>query len=41
MIYIKHLTFQTTSPKIHFFDITEDVKEFVRENNVKNGIVVF
>lgn len=39
MIYIKHLTFQTKSPKIHFFNITSDIREFIKEKNIKNGTV--
>lgn len=39
MIKIKHLTFETKNPKIYFFNITDDVKTFIKENNIQNGTV--
>lgn len=39
MIRIKHLNFETKYPKIHFFDITDDIKSFIQETGIKNGTV--
>lgn len=39
MIRIKYLEFETQHPKIHFFNITEDIKSMIRETEVQNGTV--
>ncbi|MDY3830146.1 MAG: YjbQ family protein [Erysipelotrichaceae bacterium] len=39
MIKIKHLCFETKYPKIHFFDITNDIKKFIKESQVNDGTV--
>lgn len=39
MIKNKYLEFETKYPKIHFFDVTEEVKKFIQECQIKNGTV--
>lgn len=39
MVKIKYLELETEYPKIYFFNLTEDIKEFIRETGIKNGTV--
>jgi len=39
MIKITHLDFQTKYPKCYFFNITEDLRNFVKESTIKNGTI--
>ncbi len=39
MIKIKHLHFETKNPKIHYFNITDEIKNFINESNIKNGTI--
>ena len=39
MVKVKHLEFETEFPKIYFFNITQDIKDFIAESGIKNGTV--
>lgn len=39
MIKIKYLELETKFPKIYFFNITEDIKEMIKETGVSNGTI--
>ena len=39
MIEIKYLEFETKYPKIHFFDITSEIKNMILEYGVKKGTI--
>lgn len=39
MVHIEVLEFETEYPKIHFFDVTEQVKEMIKKSGIENGTV--
>lgn len=38
-VKIKHIECQTQYAKVHFFDVTEEIKQFIEESGIRNGTV--